>query len=214
VTVGSALFLAAVFLAAYLLGSLSPAYLLGRQVRGIDLRRQGSGNLGAANTLAVLGRVPAVLVLALDLLKGFVPAWSAPYLAIHLPEASSLPEGLPAALAAGGAVLGHCFSPWFRFRGGKGVATTAGALLALDPVAGLVGVACFVAVVAISRLVSLGSLFLPVLASVVMVLRGVPRPVAIFGIGAMILVYILHRENVRRIGRGEEPRIFERAQHT
>jgi glycerol-3-phosphate acyltransferase PlsY len=201
----------AIALASYLIGSLSPAYLVARLAHGVDLRRRGSGNLGTANTLEVLGSSAAALVLVGDVLKGYLPAFLAPILAAALAPgpAAGLPRGLAAASAAAGAVLGHCFSPWLGFRGGKGVATTAGALLALEPVVGLIAAGVFAAVVATTRYVAFGSVLLPAVAAVLLVLRDEPRPVVVFAAGAALLILQLHRGNLRRIREGREGKVLE-----
>jgi len=201
----------AIALISYLVGSVSPAYLLARLSHGVDLRRRGSGNLGTANTLEVLGPSSAALVLVGDVLKGYLPAFLAPVLAAAVAPvvASGLPRGLPAASAAAGAVLGHCFSPWLRFRGGKGVATTAGALLALEPVTGLIAAGVFAAVVATTRYVAFGSVLLPAVAAVLLVLRHEPRPVVLFAAGAALLILQLHRGNLSRIREGREGKVLE-----
>lgn len=200
-----------ILLISYLVGSISPAFLVARLRHGVDLRRRGSGNLGTANTLEVLGPSSAALVLVGDVLKGYLPAFLAPILAgaIAPGAAARLPEGLAGALAAAGAVLGHCFSPWLRLRGGKGVATTAGALLALEPITGLVAAGVFAGVVAVTRYVAFGSLMLPAAAAVLLALRDEPRPWVVFAAGAALLVLHLHRGNLRRIREGREGKVLE-----
>jgi glycerol-3-phosphate acyltransferase PlsY len=202
---------ASILVISYLVGSISPAYLVARLAHGVDLRRRGSGNLGTANTLEVLGPSAAALVLVGDVLKGYLPALLAPLLASALAPgpASGMPEGLAGALAAAGAVLGHCFSPWLRLRGGKGVATTAGALLALEPVTGLIAAGVFAAVVAVTRYVAFGSVMLPAVAAVLLAVRDEPRPVVVFAAGAALLVLHLHRGNLLRIREGREGKVLE-----
>ncbi|MGH7566726.1 MAG: glycerol-3-phosphate acyltransferase, partial [Gemmatimonadota bacterium] len=140
-------------LIAYLAGSFPTAYLLGK-AKGIDLGRMGSGNYGATNVFRNLGRGPASLALAVDVAKGFLPVellprWLSP---------PGLAPGTFAVLLAVAAVLGHVFSVFLRFRGGKGVGTAAGAFLALSPWAILLAAAVWIAVLAWRRIVSLASL--------------------------------------------------------
>jgi glycerol-3-phosphate acyltransferase PlsY len=199
--------IAALLVGGYLLGSLSPALVLSRALRGVDLRTLGSGNLGASNVQAVLGNGLAVAVLLIDAAKGALAVLVLPRGVFLLAGAPEMPVGLPGALAAAGAVLGHCFPFWLRFLGGKGVATTLGAVLAFDPVAGLGAAAAFVATVAATRFVAVGSLILVVVGAFLLAFLDAPRPEVAFAIGAAVLVHVLHRGNLDRMRRGEEERI-------
>lgn len=140
---------AAVILGAYLLGSISPSYLLVRWLQGRDVRAVGSGNAGATNVLRAAGRGPGLLVFLLDLGKGMA--------AVAFPQALEAPPAVVYA-AAVAVVLGHVFPVFLGFRGGKGVATGVGAMLVLLPLAGLLAMAVFVLVVAVTRYVALGSI--------------------------------------------------------
>jgi acyl phosphate:glycerol-3-phosphate acyltransferase len=133
-------------LAAYLMGAIPFAYLAGRALRGIDIRRHGSGNVGATNVMRVLGKGPGAAVLALDMGKGaLAAAW--------LPGLAAPPlEAWPAVLGLA-AVLGHSYTCFLGFKGGKGVATSAGVLLGLAPVATLGALLAFALVLAFSRMV-------------------------------------------------------------
>jgi glycerol-3-phosphate acyltransferase PlsY len=163
----------------------------------------GSGNTGATNVARTLGKGPGALVLALDVAKGAVPALAAPWLA----QRGWLPDGFPHALWLGlAAVLGHTFSPWLRFRGGKGVATGLGAVLASCPVPGAAGLATFALVMLSVRIVSLGSLLGAfVIWATTLALYPDWRIVAPV---TFIVAYVFwrHRENIHRLRRGEEPR--------
>ena len=147
------------------------------------------------NALRTLGRGGAIAVLLLDALKGFVPRCG------RLPPfaASPRPRWLPA-----GAVLGHCFSPWLRFRGGKGIATSFGAIFALCWPAGLVAVAGWVVGAAVTRYSSVGSMLGSVLAAVALWRLGGSLAVTAYGIFAALLVLFTHRENIRRLLAGTE----------
>ncbi len=144
---GSWSLLVAAAVVGYLVGSVSPAALIAR-ARGVDLRRLGSGNPGATNAGRVMGRAVGWLVGVLDVLKGLLPAvafghWGSP----------------TAAMVAGlAAVVGHCTSPWLKGRGGKGVATSFGAILGVEPWWALTGIAAFAVVVLLTRWVALGSM--------------------------------------------------------
>lgn len=186
-------------LLAYLVGAIPTSYIGGRLVRGIDLRAHGSGNLGATNTFRVLGWKAALPVLIVDVAKGWFPAaWF-----VHW-------DGSPAAawaLAYGAAaVLGHVFSPYVAFKGGKGVATSSGMLLALAPFAVLVGLVVWLVVVFATRIVSLASLAAAAVVPVVVYFVYGVGP--IFGLCIAVAVFIVfaHRANVGRLLRGEENR--------
>lgn len=144
----AALWLAPVL--AYLFGSISFSYLIVRALKGIDIRTVGSGNAGATNVLRLCGLQPAIAVLLLDVAKGVLAVWAARWLGAWGPV-----EGA----AAVAAVVGHIFPIYFGFRGGKGVATATGAMSSLTPLAALLGLCVFAIVVAVTRYVSLGSMF-------------------------------------------------------
>ena len=197
-------------LIAYLAGSFPTAYLVGR-AKGVDLGRMGSGNYGATNVFRTLGGGPASLALVVDVAKGFLPVallprWLTP---------SGLGPGTFAVLLAVAAVLGHVFSIFLRFRGGKGVGTAAGAFLALSPWSILVAAAAWLVVLAWRRIVSLASLVgaLALLASVVALhARDWPVTWPLVALTAFLCAFVFwtHRENIGRLARGEEKPIVER----
>ena len=184
----------------YLLGAIPTSYWVGRAAYGIDLRERGSGNLGATNVYRVLGWKAALPVVVVDVTKGFVPAW----LFARLDAASST-----WALAYGtAAVLGHVYSVWVRFKGGKGVATSAGVLAGLAPIAVLAGLAVWVVAVFTTRMVALGSVLaaLTVPAAVWLLPPTGVTPLFGFTLALAALVTWAHRTNIGRIARGEEHR--------
>jgi glycerol-3-phosphate acyltransferase PlsY len=185
--------------AAYLLGAVPASYLAGRWTRGIDLRLHGSGNLGATNTFRVLGAKVAAPVMVFDVAKGFVPAF-----AFHRWDAS---DDWRWALAYGAAaIVGHVFSLYMRFKGGKGVATGAGVFLGLAPAAVGLAFVVWIAVLKFSRMVSLASI-LAALAMLPALLLTERRPeVLLLGCGLCAFVIFAHRSNVGRILKGTEPR--------
>ena len=197
-------------LIAYLAGSFPTAYLVGR-AKGVDLGRMGSGNYGATNVFRTLGGGPASLALVVDVAKGFLPVallprWLTP---------SGLGPGTFAVLLAVAAVLGHVFSIFLRFRGGKGVGTAAGAFLALSPWSILVAAAAWLVVLAWRRIVSLASLVgaLALLAAVVALhARDWPVTWPLVALTAFLCAFVFwtHRENIGRLARGEEKPIVER----
>jgi acyl phosphate:glycerol-3-phosphate acyltransferase len=188
-------------LAAYLVGSIPTSYLAGR-FRGIDLREHGSGNLGATNALRVLGWKAGIPVFTVDILKGFIPAIWFPLL-----------DGRAAAWAAAygaAAVLGHMFSVFVGFRGGKGVATSAGVFLALAPGPLVATLAVWTVVVVASGYVSLGSIVAAIVLPALVALTRGADAVTLLAILLGIGVLAGHRGNMRRLRRGEEHRFRRR----
>jgi len=184
-------------LGGYLVGSVPFGVLLARVFGLGDLRKVGSGNIGATNVLRTGNKGAAALTLLLDALKGAVPVWIGWR---YGPEA--------AAVAGLGAVLGHCFPVWLGFRGGKGVATFLGALLALDWMAFLVFAVVWLGVAFASRYSSLAALVASVAALAVMVVGGAWPPVAIVALAVLVaLVIQRHHQNIARLRAGTESRI-------
>lgn len=198
-----------VFLAAYVAGSIPFALIVARAVAGIDIRTVGSGNVGATNVGRMIGRKWFLVVFVLDAAKGALPVLLLAPLAAPL-FAGGTPAGAAEVGCGLAAVLGHVFSAFLRFRGGKGVATTAGALAAISPWAAAGTLAVFLLVFLASRYVSLasvsGALAFPGLA-----LWLDPRPaVLLFAVAVALLVVARHHSNLRRLLAGTEPRIASR----
>lgn len=190
----------------YLIGGIPFALIAGRAFYGIDLREHGSGNLGATNVLRVLGVRAALAVAALDVGKGAAAVAIAMLAAPRALSGSGRDWVLVWVSVA--AIAGHTFSPYIRFRGGKGVATAAGAIAVMMPIVWPVLFATFVAVIALTRIVSLASLVVAVefvvLAWVVYHDRA---PLVVFAVVAAALVVFQHRSNIARLVRGEERKI-------
>ena len=187
--------------ASYLLGAVPTSFWVGKVVYGVDLRREGSGNLGATNAFRVFGWKAALPVVVVDVGKGFIPAWLFPRLE---------PAPWSWALAYGAAaILGHVLSVWVRFKGGKGVATSAGVFLGLAPWAVLAGFTVWTVTVAATRIVSLGSvsaaLAIPVAVWLLPPHEG-GRPLLLFTVALAAFVTWAHRANLRRLIKGEEHR--------
>ncbi len=185
---------------AYAAGATPTSFWLGKAVYGVDLRTKGSGNLGGTNTFRVLGWRAALPVILVDIAKGWLPVWYFPQIQ---PETSASTW----ALAYGGAaVVGHVFSFWVGFKGGKGIATGAGALLGLAPVAVAVALGVWLAVFSVTRIVSASSLSAVVtLPGVVYFLPGREGTAVFWFTGALAgFVVWSHRSNIRRLLRGEE----------
>ncbi len=200
-----------VLAAAYLLGSIPFGYLLVRLVRREDIRAVGSGNIGATNVARAGSKKLGILTLLLDLAKGL----AAVLLALHFAPGT---PGIPSDLAVGAAVaavVGHVFPVWLGFRGGKGVATALGVLLALAPRLALASGVVFALVFAASRIVSLASVITAAILPLVSMLLVPDRsPIYLSGIIFLSLLVILkHRANIARLLNGMEPR-FGKAKDT
>jgi glycerol-3-phosphate acyltransferase PlsY len=191
----------------YLAGSLPWGLWLGRAMRGADVRTLGSKNLGATNVYRSLGPAVGVPVLLLDVAKGALPTWLVP----GMTATAAFPGGMEwCRLSVGAAaVLGHMFTLFAGFRGGKGVATSAGVLLALSPVAFLAFLLVFVATVALTRYISLGSMLgsAAFAAALGLTAAGSWRsPTFAFGVLLAAAVVWRHKDNIARLARGEERR--------
>ncbi len=190
----------------YAAGSIPFAYLAGAAC-GIDLRKQGSGNLGATNVFRVLGWKIGVLVFLADALKGALPV-------LFLPSRISAPgDPIIWAIACGvAAILGHVRPLFLGFRrGGKGVATSAGVFFALAPLPMLISFAVFVAIVLASGYVSLGSLAAAILLpALLLATRGTASPLFMVSVAVAAFVFWTHRANIGRLRRGEENRFGKR----
>lgn len=202
-------------LTAYLIGSIPFGYLLARIFKGIDIRTVGSCNIGATNVGRVLGSRWGLAVLCLDLLKGFLPIFLLPQLWLHGNPGTALNWQAGGALMA---ILGHMFPCWLGFRGGKGVATGLGVVLAFAPGASLAAFLTFVATFALGRIVSLASILAVSAfgACELWLLR--PQPfrtetclLAVFSIAAPLLIIVQHRRNLIRLWQGTEPRYSSRS---
>jgi glycerol-3-phosphate acyltransferase PlsY len=184
---------------AYLVGSIPFSYLVARAFGVSDVRRVGSGNVGATNVMRTAGKTAGLIALLLDALKGAAAAWVVFRLE---PPPSPLP-----ALAAVAVVVGHMYPVWLCFQGGKGVATAAGAFLALAPAAALAGLLAFAAGVALTRYVSVGSLLGAVTLAGATFLLGPPPPMPWAALGIAALVVWRHRSNILRLAQGTEGRL-------
>lgn len=197
--------IALLLLAAYIMGATPTSYIAGRLGRGIDLREHGSKNLGATNVYRILGWKYAIPVALIDIAKGMIPVLLFPRLAG--PDA---PRWLPLALG-GAAVLGHMFSPYVRFKGGKGVATAAGMFLALAPLALLIAIAVWALCLWLTGYVSLSSIIAVLSVPVtVRLLQPGDMPVFWAAIALVVLIVFAHRRNIARLIAGTENRFRTR----
>ncbi|MBX6311781.1 MAG: glycerol-3-phosphate 1-O-acyltransferase PlsY [Isosphaeraceae bacterium] len=202
---------------AYLIGAVPFAYVLVRAIKGIDIRTVGSGNVGATNAARVLGLPYFFLIFFLDLAKGFLPTWFFPQAAAAW--AGRAIPGL-AVLVALAAILGHNFPIYLRFRGGKGVATSLGAVMALDAASSLAAFLTFLAILVVSRYVSLSSIGGGIAFAVYHFAR-TEHPwdrdqiaMSLLTIGLLGMLIVRHRQNLARIASGTEPKVPLRKKRT
>jgi glycerol-3-phosphate acyltransferase PlsY len=189
--------------AAYLLGSIPFGLVLAKAFGGPDVRKSGSGNIGATNVARVVGPLAGILTLFLDAAKGWLSVW----LAARVTHGSATIMVLAGFLA----MTGHCFPIWLRFRGGKGVATAAGVFIAWCPLAMGVAVVLFLLVVGFWRYVSLASISAAAAMPLLIYLLWAPHfappeSVTLGSLAIAVLVIIQHRGNILRLARGEEPK--------
>lgn len=193
---------------AYFLGGIPWGLWLGQRLRGVDIRDYGSGKTGATNAARTLGWRISSLVFLLDLLKGVAAILLARWL-----------TGVPLieSLAGAAAVAGHCWSPYIRFGGGRGVSTGAGAALAISPPALLLIAACGLGAIKLTRYVSLGSIFgaigVPLALLIGWLLGQVQPEYLVYGFIAGPLIIARHHDNIRRLLAGTERKLGERVIH-
>jgi acyl phosphate:glycerol-3-phosphate acyltransferase len=188
-------------LGGFALGSIPFGFLAGR-LRGVDLKEHGSGNIGATNTIRTMGKTIGLTVFALDVLKGYLPILAAQLLKLS-------PAWWIVAVGLCG-VLGHIYSPWVRFKGGKGVATSLGVLFGLSPLIAVLTLATFVAALFVSgKRVSVGSLAAALGASIMFwTFPNTPMPYAVFTTLASLFILFRHRDNIKRLIKKEEKPLF------
>jgi glycerol-3-phosphate acyltransferase PlsY len=199
----------------YLIGAIPFSYIAGKLLKGVDLRPHGSGNLGASNTFRILGAAPGVTVLVLDIAKGFFPVFGAAKVA----AASGLSVHWLTLACAFAAVFGHMYSVYLKFAGGKGIATAAGAFLAIQPYALLGSFAVWLAVFATRRIMSLATLSAAATLPIFVYLSGRLQLwpthwsyTAVSGL-LVVIIFFRHRSNIRRLLDGTEPALA-RKKHT
>jgi glycerol-3-phosphate acyltransferase PlsY len=192
---------------AYLLGSIPTGFLVGK-ARGIDIRKTGSGNIGATNAFRILGKPAGTMVLLTDAVKG----WAAVVLAAgwisawFAPGASGQQREWFAIVAGVGAVLGHNYTCWLRFKGGKGIATSAGVLTALVPYSLLIILAVWVIVFALTRYVSLASILASATLPFAAFFTGESLTMVLITAGLTTMAILKHRANIKRLLAGTESR--------
>lgn len=207
-------------LIAYLLGSIPTGYLLGKWLKGIDIRTQGSGSTGATNVLRTLGKGPGATVLLIDVLKGaaaialtqFAYQAGSPLLNWAIPSIHP-PEWFPWMVVGSGmaVLLGHSKSVWLNFAGGKSVATGLGVLLTIYWPVGLITLGVFAVMLAVSRIVSLSSIVGAIAPPLAMLYFKQPLAYVLFVSVGGLYVIVRHRANIQRLLAGTEPRLGQSA---
>lgn len=185
----------------YLLGSVSFSIVIARLVKGIDIREHGSGNAGATNTIRVLGKGPGILVFVLDFAKGIAAVWIGRWLGFD--------EGVDwtPAICGLAAIAGHNWPIYFNFKGGKGIATTIGAIAALAFLPALIAGVVTIIVIAITRYVSLGSLIFAALTPVLISIFFYSAPVLTVSLILCVFAFVRHRTNIVKLVQGTENKL-------
>ena len=198
-------------IAAYLLGSIPTAVWLGQAFYGIDVREYGSGNAGATNTFRVLGKKPGIIVMTIDIMKGFTATKLAYLIGLSVTGPKYSAQFVNYELALGViAVMGHLFPIFAGFRGGKGVATLFGMVLAVNPFAALLCVTVFVTVLLVSKYVSLSSICagftFPL--GTVFVFQSSVKAEVLYSICVCVLILVTHQKNIERLLKGKESKVY------
>jgi len=203
------LIIAAFLLAAYLIGAIPTAVWVGQYFYGVDVRQHGSGNAGATNTFRVLGKKPGAIVMLVDILKGWAATSLAGYLVtlgIISPDNLILFQLIMGVLA----VIGHIFPVYVGFKGGKGVATLMGMVMAIHPAAAFICLGIFIVVLLVSKYVSLGSMIAALAFPLLLLLpRFHPDEplLIIFGFVLSLMVILTHKKNITRLLQGQESKV-------
>jgi glycerol-3-phosphate acyltransferase PlsY len=208
-----------VLVVAYLLGSIPTGYLVGRAIKGIDIRQFGSGSTGATNVLRTLGKGPAIFVLLVDVIKGVgaiaLVRWVYGTPTLAVPPMIEVTSWVPWVITFAGlmALIGHSRSIWLRFGGGKSVATGLGVLLAMHWPTAILAILVFVVSITASRIVSLSSITTAIAVPIMMLTMKQPLPFLLFGVAAAAYIVMRHRANMQRIMAGTEPRLGQKLEH-
>lgn len=188
----------------FVVGSIPFGVIIGKLVKNIDIREVGSGNIGAANVWRALGPVPAIIVLILDALKGFVCV----KLAMMLVHAGFYGAG--EVISGLSAIMGHNYSVFLKFKGGKGIATSLGVVFGLDARIALISFGIWVVILLLTRYSSLGSLTGAAAVPVQMYLFHKPQAYLIFAVLAAVFAFYKHKENIKRLIAGREIKINQK----
>ncbi len=190
---------------AYLVGSMPTAYIFTRLLRGVDIRQYGSGNVGATNAFRVIGKVPAIIVLAIDVFKGYLAATFIANSFLYITPATR-PE-LYQVLCGLAAIAGHNWSVFLKFKGGKGVATSAGVVIGLIPKIFWLGFLTWTIVFFLTGYVSIASILASVMIPIFTLILGEPTEIIVFMSLLCVIIVYKHKSNLKRLRKGEEKKI-------
>lgn len=203
------IFIIAAVVTAYIIGSIPTAYIAGKAIKGIDIRDHGSGNVGATNVFRSVGKIPAVAVFIIDCLKGVISVTLIPYGAQMITTAPAARSNVFYILLALASIVGHIWTCFLNFRGGKGVATAAGAIIGLYPLLFSGGLFVWIIIFSLWKYVSLASIFAAVSLPLLAVIFNNDLSTVIFmSILSLGAVYS-HRENIRRLIQGKENKLIK-----
>lgn len=189
----------AIFILAYLVGSIPTAFWYAKYFHGINIREHGSGNVGATNSLRVLGKKAGILVLILDLLKGLLPVLLARQLGFA--EEETFLVGIVS-------IVGHIWPIFANFKGGKGIATSLGVILAVSPMGAVISIVVFISIVVLTKYVSLGSILAGFAFGLYFIIFGSDQTfMSIIAFALFLLLVYTHRENINRLMAGTESKI-------
>ena len=194
-----------IIITAYLLGNISTSYIVAKRLAGVDIRTQGSGNAGSTNVLRTLGKKAGALTFIGDVLKGLIAVLIARFIAYG----ANLDDTTCAYIAVVAVVLGHNYPVFLGFKGGKGVATSLGSMLGMNPLVALLCLGFFIIIVAITKYVSLGSMLGIGLSPVIMMLNHNTKGVLVT-LFLTISVAITHKENIKRLLNGTERKLGQK----
>lgn len=194
-----------IIIIAYLLGNISTSYIVAKRLAGVDIRTQGSGNAGSTNVLRTLGKKAGALTFAGDVMKGLAAVSIARLIAYGV----HMDQSVCAYLAVVAVVLGHNYPVFLGFKGGKGVATSLGSMLGMNPLVALMCLGFFIIIVAITKYVSLGSILGIGLSPIIMLMNHNTKGVLVT-LFLTLSVIITHKENVKRLLNGTERKIGEK----
>ena len=194
-----------IIITAYLLGNISTSYIVAKRLAGVDIRTQGSGNAGSTNVLRILGKKAGALTFIGDVLKGLIAVLIARFIAYG----ANLDDTTCAYIAVVAVVLGHNYPVFLGFKGGKGVATSLGSMLGMNPLVALLCLGFFIIIVAITKYVSLGSILGIGLSPVIMMINHNNKGVLVT-LFLTISVVITHKENIKRLLNGTERKLGQK----
>lgn len=194
-----------IIITAYLLGNISTSYIVAKRLAGVDIRTQGSGNAGSTNVLRTLGKKAGALTFIGDVLKGLIAVLIARFIAYG----ANLDDTTCAYIAVVAVVLGHNYPVFLGFKGGKGVATSLGSMLGMNPLVALLCLGFFIIIVAITKYVSLGSILGIGLSPIIMMINHNTKGVLVT-LFLTISVAITHKENIKRLLNGTERKLGQK----